>query len=90
MIEHTQHFSQYRSGTDFSAFKNSAAYREFRTNLTGVTVHIWWVDRGIPQFRSSSHMDFWFNWVATNGGKFQTPLEQLEGVNPQGGAGAKS
>jgi hypothetical protein len=89
MIEHTQSFSQYRSGTDFAAFKKSPAYHEFMTDLTGVEVQIWLVDRGLPQFRNSAHMDFWLNWVHGNRGDFLPPI-RLEGVNPQGAPGANT
>jgi hypothetical protein len=88
MIEHTQYFSQYRSGTDFEAFKKSPAYHQFMTDLTGVEVEIWFVDRGLPKFRNKSHMDFWLNWVDGNRGDFRPPV-RLEGVNPHG-AGASS
>lgn len=86
MIEHTQHYSQYRSSTDYQVFRQSSGYHEFRTDLTGVAVELWVIDRGIPRFRSSAHMDFWLNWVHGNQGEWQKAVP-LEGVNPQVGLG---
>ena len=85
MIEHTPHYSQYRSGSDYDAFKQSAGYHEFRTDLTDIGVEVWFIDRGIPRFRNSAHLEFWANWVHGNRGEWQKAV-QLEGVNP-GGSG---
>lgn len=86
MIEHTPSFSHYRSGSDFEAFKKSPGYYEFRTNLSGVDVDIWVIDRGIQRFRSREHVGFWETWVSDNKGRL-THAVLLEGVNPQGSAG---
>lgn len=87
MIEHTEHYSQYRSGSDFAAFKASSASREYRTDLSGINVEFWFIDRGIAQFSGVEHQTFWANWVRTNHGNFERSIN-LEGLNPQGSSGA--
>lgn len=82
MIEHTKSFSLYRAGTDYTTFKVSGAYHEFKTDLTGIGVEIWFIDRGIPRFRNSTHMNFWLNWVGGNLGELRKAIS-LEGVNTE-------
>lgn len=89
MIEHTDLYSQYKSGTDFEAFKASPAYEDFRTSLENISFKIWYINRGIDRFKSKAHPDFWLNWVEDNEGLWDTAIK-LEGVNPTAPAGGNT
>lgn len=80
MIEHTNSFSLYRDDANYTTFKSSPAYHDYRTDLTGVAVEIWFIDRGNAKFRKSSHMDFWLNWINGNLGELQKAIS-LEGIS---------
>ena len=80
MIEHTQLYSQYKSGIDYAAYKKSDAFREYATSLSGIDVGIWYIDRKGRKFGGIEHNTFWGNWVVDNGGEFLSPI-RLEGMN---------
>ena len=89
MIEHTDLYSQYKSGIDFGTYKATPAYADFRTSLDNVEVSIWYIDRGLKRFNGPQHMEFWAEWVMDNRGTFGSS-RRLEGVNPQGSTGGNS
>lgn len=89
MIEHTDVYSQYRSGTDFKVYKASPAYADFRTSLDHIDFKIWYINRGIDRFMTVAHPNFWAEWVRDNGGGWDTAI-MLEGVNPSAPVGGKS
>ncbi|MCO6393286.1 hypothetical protein GTW25_19895 [Aliihoeflea aestuarii] len=80
MIEHTDLYSQYRSGADFAAYLASDAYRTFRTTLSDVEVTILYVERANRRFPSSEHVRFWNDWIIENGGRIGS-IKRLEGLN---------
>jgi len=80
MIEHTQLYSQYKSGIDYAAYKKSDAFREFATSLSGIDVSIWYIDRRNKKFGSVEHNEFWANWIIDNDGGYLPPV-RLEGMN---------
>ncbi|WP_312403761.1 hypothetical protein [Rhizobium sp.] len=90
MIEHTDLYSQYKSGNDFAAYRSSPAYADFRTSLDHIQFKVWYIDRGIEKFMTVAHPNFWAQWVQDNHGVWDKAI-MLEGVNPSSTpSGAKS
>ncbi|MDB5561087.1 MAG: hypothetical protein JWN11_505 [Hyphomicrobiales bacterium] len=81
MLEHTQYFSAYKSGADFSAFKASDASRRFATDLAGAKTEVWIVQRPKEPAATRDLAEFWASWVAANNGSFDKAV-LLQGVAP--------
>lgn len=79
MIEHTDLYSQYRTGPDFEAYLHSDGHRTYRTDLSGIEVTILYVDRASRNFGSAPHMEFWARWIDHYQGK--PHVRRLEGLN---------
>lgn len=79
MIEHTDLYSQYRSGADYQAYLNSPASSPNRTDLMGAEVTVLYFNRPQKKFGSAPHAQFWANWFADNrSGKFN--FVKVEGI----------
>lgn len=77
MLQNTPEHSQYRGITPFSAFKSSAYYRRVQTNLDGVEVKIFYVNRGAAHANhEAQHIDFWRHYFYDMGGRL-TRVERL-------------
>lgn len=78
MMEHTDAFSLYRSGTDYATFEDSQARDRFRTPLDGIELKILAFQReGLPPGEKIA--EFWAAWVKANRGDF-IGYERLTGV----------
>jgi hypothetical protein len=80
MIEHTELYSQYRSGVDYAEYLKSDARRQYGTSLDGVDMTILYVERAKLPFGSREHAEFWAQWVQSNSGNLQR-VTRLEGLN---------
>lgn len=80
MIEHTDRYSQYRSGIDYGAYEASEASRDFGTSLDGVLVTFLNFQRADSRFGSMEHGEFWARWVVDHGGQYERWVK-LEGVS---------
>lgn len=80
MIEHTDLYSQYRTGTDFAAYMASEGHRTYRTTLTDIGVTILYVERADRKFTSVDHAEFWTQWITENDGDL-VAIKRLEGLN---------
>jgi hypothetical protein len=80
MIEYERSYSQYRGDLSYDRFRNSSAYRQYRTDLGGATVDIEYVQRLKPPIDGVAHMAFWQAWVHDNDGTWGA-AEKLQGVN---------
>jgi hypothetical protein len=79
MLEHTQYFSNYRSGADFAAFKASEASRRFATDLGGAHFETWIVQRPKEPAPTQDLAAFWASWAQANNGTFERAA-LLQGV----------
>lgn len=66
MIEHTQLYSQYRSGPSYEAYRNSPASSPYRTDLMNAEVTVLYFNRPEKKFGSLPHVEFWTRWFADN------------------------
>lgn len=80
MIEHTDAFSNYRDGVDYSRFEASRANDRFRTDLSGIGMKIVSFHREKSKFKDDELAEFWAQWVVKNHGEF-VGYERLAGVN---------
>ena len=82
MIEHTRDYSQYPIAGDltYQRFKQSPAYRKFRTDLHGTHVTILYVDRPKLKLDTIRHISFWREWISDNRGSFGS-AQRLQGAN---------
>ena len=84
MIEYTRDYSQHPRAGDLSyqRYKQSPAYRKFRTDLHGATVILRYVTRqtkGQPLLDGTKHMKFWKEWIEDNRGTFGG-VKRLQGA----------
>ena len=79
MIQNGSGYSQYSGDLSYDRFKQSPAYRQTHTDLTGAGVTIFYIQRGANIDRGK-HMEFWLAWIKDNGGAFEK-AEVLQGVN---------
>ncbi|RWL18067.1 hypothetical protein [Mesorhizobium sp.] len=80
MIEHTNLYSQYRSGVGYESYKESDARQAFRTSLDDVMVTFLNFQRQGAKFDAREHGEFWAEWVADHSGQYERWI-RLEGVN---------
>jgi hypothetical protein len=80
MIEHTDLYSQYKSGPDYGAYAKSEAAKDYRTHLEGVDVSILYVERPNRKFDAVDHAEFWREWIERQDGTF-VKLTRLAGMN---------
>jgi len=67
MIEHMPpDYSQYTGDLSYDHYKQTAAYKKQHTNLEGVAVTIFYVQR--LRMDSGKHIRFWTDWIADNSG----------------------
>jgi hypothetical protein len=80
MIEHTDLYSQYKSGPDYQKYLGSLASKEYRTDLDGVDVSLLYIERPNRKFDAADHAEFWTQWVERQDGKFVSVV-RLAGLN---------
>lgn len=80
MIEHTDLYSQYKSGPAYESYAKSEAAKDYRTHLAGVDVSILYVERPNRKFEAVDHAEFWREWVERQDGTF-VKLTRLAGMN---------
>jgi hypothetical protein len=79
MLQHTPAYSQYSTVASFEAFRQMPYYRQVRTDLTGIEVHIVYVRRDTrTRVQGRAHIEFWQQYIADMGGKL-THVLALEG-----------
>lgn len=80
MIEHTELYSQYKSGPDYGKYTNSEAAKDYRTHLEGVEVALFYIERPNRKFDAADHVEFWKQWVERQDGYFVKAI-RLAGMN---------
>jgi hypothetical protein len=72
MLEFTPDYSQYPKAGDLSyeRYRQSRAYRKFRTDLHGANVTIKYVQRTLPAKMTLEHIKFWSQWIEDNLGNY--------------------
>jgi len=80
MLEHTDAYSQYKSGLSFDAYLNSGAVQLRDGALDGIDFEILYVRRKTLRFSSIDHVAFWNRWIGRYGGRLVRTV-QLEGDN---------
>jgi hypothetical protein len=68
MLQHSDHFSMYRSKLAFEGFRASPAYTALQADLRGVHVQILYVARaGQEQLQGTAHVHFWEQYFDAQG-----------------------
>jgi hypothetical protein len=80
MIEHTDVYSQYKSGFGYDAFERSRARDMFRTSLKDVPVTVLFIPRLKLASDPADRADFWAKWFQVSGAA-DVKIVRLEGVN---------
>ncbi|MDQ6436360.1 hypothetical protein RB623_20080 [Mesorhizobium sp. LHD-90] len=83
MIEHTDLYSQYKSGPDYEKYLGSLAAKEYRTPLADVDVSLFYIERPDRKFDAADHAEFWKQWVERQDGNFVSVI-RLAGLNLAG------
>ncbi|MGV0759419.1 hypothetical protein V6768_08940 [Tistrella mobilis] len=79
MVENTPLYSQFRSDLRYDTFKASPAYRQYRTDLGGAAVTLFYIERAASKLKSVDHVGFWQQWVDDNRGRFER-AHKLQGA----------
>lgn len=79
MIEHTNAFSMYRNGADYSKFEESEARQKFRSPLSGTAIRVLQFQRPEMKFSDEELAEFWDQWVQANNGDL-TSFKRMQGV----------
>lgn len=80
MRQHSDEYSHYTGDLSYGRFRNSSAYRKFRTNLGSALLAILYVQRSQPKIDEGAHIGFWSDWAADNGATLMS-VERLQGEN---------
>jgi hypothetical protein len=80
MIEHTDVYSQYQSGFDYSDYERSPARDMFRTSLADVSTKIFYISRAKAPSKSPIILEFWKIWF-DNREVPNLEISRLEGLN---------
>lgn len=71
LLQYVKGYSQYRPLTSFSQFKTTPYYQSVRSDLSGISVEVWYVRRRATlALQGEKHVDFWRDYIADQGGSF--------------------
>jgi hypothetical protein len=70
--------SHYRGVPDFDAFRSSPYFSEVRADLSGVHVHLYYMNRSDQRTQGSEHIRFWEDYFGAQGANVMT-VERIFG-----------
>lgn len=78
MLENSEYFSVYQSGSDIDAYRASPAQKRFNTDLAGAEIAIWLIERE-TKVPTVGLMEFWAEWILQNRGS-PGKITRLQGL----------
>ena len=69
------HIDMYRSMPEFSTFKATPYYKQIRTDLSGVTVFIVYLNRPFVPTQGRAHVNFWENYFRDQNAEVESVIQ---------------